>query len=192
MTRVYRMRARADRHADTRRRILEAAVHLQRTVGPHRTTISNVARLAGVERPTVLRHFRDRASLFMACTFGDPVPDPSVWESESDPDTRLSHALFEQYSWFRRNRATLSYLLDLVEADDSLAPWREVMWQHRNLGFRVLAEGWSVRESARPRLLLAIRHALSFWAWLSLAESGLTDDEAAGLMVDIVRSFASA
>jgi hypothetical protein len=37
-----------------------------------------------------------------------------------------------------------------------------------------------------------VRHALNFWAWLSLAESGLKDDEAAGMMVDMVRGFASA
>jgi DNA-binding transcriptional ArsR family regulator len=57
------MKVRAERHAETRRRILEAAVHLNGTVGPHPTTISDIARLAGVERPTVLRHLRDRFSL---------------------------------------------------------------------------------------------------------------------------------
>lgn len=192
MTRHYRMKVRAERHAETRRRILEAAIDLQRTRGPQRTTVSEVARLAGVERPTVLRHFSDRLSLFMACTLGDPAPDPSAWESESDPEVRLARALFEQYSWFRRNRALLSYSLALLEADDSRAAMREAMWQRRNLGHTVLAEGWPVRESARPKLLLALRHAVSFWAWRSLAESGLNDDEAAGLMVDMVRGFASA
>ena len=50
MTRPYRMKLRAERKADTRRRIVAAATHLQRTLGPDRTTISDIARLAGVER----------------------------------------------------------------------------------------------------------------------------------------------
>lgn len=92
------MKVRAERHAETRRRILEAGVHLNGTVGPHRTTISDIARLAGVERPTVLRHLRDRFSLFMACTFGDAVPDASAWEREPDPEFRVLRALSEQYA----------------------------------------------------------------------------------------------
>lgn len=192
MTRQYQMKVRAERHADTRRRILAAATYLQRTVGPQHTTISEVARLAGVERPTVARHFPDRITLFMACNQGDPVPESnaSAWAREPDPEVRLSRALTEQYAWFRRNRALAKYLLEIL-ADDSLSSWRELMWRQRSNGEQVLAEGWQASDSSRPRLLLAIRHALSFWAWYSLSESGLTDDEAAGLMFDFVLGVAS-
>ena len=38
----------------------------------------------------------------------------------------------------------------------------------------------------RANLVLALRHALNFWTCRSLAESGLTDDEAARRMVDVV------
>ena len=179
MTRLYRMKIRADRHAETRRRILEVAIRVQQTVGPRRTTISQIARLAGVERPTVLRHF------------GDPMPDAAAWEPVADPEIRLSRALSETYAWFRRNQALLSHLFEMLEGDDSLASKREVMWQQRNLAHRVVAEGWPVPESVRRNLELALRHALNFWTWRSLAESGLTDDEAARRMVDLVRAVAS-
>ena len=43
----------------------------------------------------------------------------------------------------------------------------------------------------RANLVLALRHALNFWTWHSLAESGLTDDEAARRMVDVVGAVAS-
>src|SRR5438270_3879284 len=83
MTRPYRMKLRAERKADTRRRIVAAATHLQRTLGPDRTTISEIARLAGVERPTVVRHFPDRLSLAMACLLPglehDQPPNPAAW-----------------------------------------------------------------------------------------------------------------
>jgi AcrR family transcriptional regulator len=191
MTRPYRMKLRAERQADTRRRIVQAAVHLHRTLGPERTTVSDIARLAGVERPTVVRHFRDRLSLFMACSLYDmqenPLPDPAAWAKVDDPEARLKGALSEEYAYYRRQRVLLSQIRDMVEGDDELAPVREAMRQRDVYVRTVLAEGWPASKSARDRLLVAIAHALSFWAWLSLADLGLADDEAAGLMVDMVR-----
>jgi AcrR family transcriptional regulator len=189
MTRAYRMGVRAERHADTRRRIVDAALHLHRTVEPQRITVTEIAKLAGVERPTVLRHFHDRISLLMACTFGDPVPAEHAadWGLEPDPEVRLTRALSEQYGWYRRNRAMLHQLLDLIEADEALAPKREARRDMRNKANRILLKGWVVRDSVRPRLVLAIQHAFDFWPWLSLADSGLTDDEAVHFMVEMVR-----
>jgi AcrR family transcriptional regulator len=189
MTRAYRMGVRAERHADTRRRIVDAALHLHRTVEPQRITVTEIAKLAGVERPTVLRHFHDRISLLMACTFGDPVPAEHAadWGLEPDPEVRLTRALSEQYGWYRRNRAMLHQLLDLIEADEALAPKREARRDMRNKAHRILLKGWVVRDSVRPRLVLAIQHAFDFWPWLSLADSGLTDDEAVHFMVEMVR-----
>jgi len=185
------MKLRAERQADTRRRIVEAAVHLHRTIGPERTTISDIARLAGVERPTVVRHFADRLSLFMACSFHgmqqDPLPDAALWAEVDDPEARLLRALVEQYAYYRRNRVLESHMRDLVEADEELAPLREAMRQRDVYVRAVLANGWSVPDEARGLLLMAIGHALNFWAWLSLAELGLGDDEAASLMVEMVR-----
>jgi AcrR family transcriptional regulator len=194
MTRTYRMKARAERHADTRRRIVEAALQLHRTAAPQSITVTEIARQAGVERPTVQRHFPDRIALLMACTFGDPVPAGHAvgWADEPNPEVRLSKALSEQYAWYRRNRSMLHYLLDLIEADEGLAPRRKAMWEIRNRAHRILSTGWPVREAGRPKLLLAIRHAFDFWAWLSLADSGLTDDEAVRFMVGMVRSVGSA
>jgi hypothetical protein len=48
--RSYRMRKRAEDVAATRRRIVEAAVHLHGTIGPAATTISALADQAGVTR----------------------------------------------------------------------------------------------------------------------------------------------
>lgn len=188
------MGVRAERHADTRRRIVDAALHLHRTLDPQRITVTEIAKLAGVERPTVLRHFHDRISLLMACTFGDPVPAEHAadWAREPNPEVRLTRALSEQYGWYRRNRAMLHQLLDLTEADEGLAPRRAARLQMRERVHRILSKGWPVRESRRPRLLLAIRHAFDFWPWLSLADSGLTDDQAVRFMVEMVRDVASA
>ena len=62
MARKYELKRRAESQAETRRRIVEAAVELHQTKGPGLTSISDVARLAGVQRNTLYRHFPDEHS----------------------------------------------------------------------------------------------------------------------------------
>jgi AcrR family transcriptional regulator len=76
MPRRYRLKARAQRQEDNRRRIVEAAYQLHMTIGASRASMNAVARLAGVRRPTVQRHFPDLASLFMACSLHGMELDP--------------------------------------------------------------------------------------------------------------------
>jgi AcrR family transcriptional regulator len=80
MPRKYELKKRAERKEETRRRIVEAAVELHGTVGPARTTVSEIARLAGVQRHTYYDHFRDELSLLHACSGlhaeQNPPPDP--------------------------------------------------------------------------------------------------------------------
>src|SRR5437660_999447 len=71
--RVYRKKLRAEREAQTRRRITESTVELHGTLGPSRTTISAVAEHAGVRRSTVYRHFPDETALFAAAPAGTPM-----------------------------------------------------------------------------------------------------------------------
>jgi AcrR family transcriptional regulator len=188
------MNIRAERKADTHRRILEAATRLHRTRGPDRTTISDIARLAGVEPPTVIRHFPDRASLVIAClTPGleqDPPPRPDAWAEIADPEARLKWALTAMYAHYRRNRVFLSAMADETNTDFALV--REAARPMVAHAHAVLAEGWPVSESARPRLLTAIAHAFSFWAWVSMADLGLSDEGAAELMRDMVRGVVNA
>ncbi len=66
MARKYEQKRRAEKQAQTRRRIVEAAIELHGTKGPARTTLSDVARLAGVERHTLYRHFPNERELFVA------------------------------------------------------------------------------------------------------------------------------
>ena len=80
----YNLKARAERYQKTRQRIVEAAVELHRTAGPARTTITDIAKRAGVERQTVYNHFPDELSLFKACSAHNrslnPPPDPEPWK----------------------------------------------------------------------------------------------------------------
>src|SRR5438093_7923993 len=101
MARKYELKRRAERQHETRRRIVEAAIELHRTKGPARTTVSDIARLAGVQRHTFYRHFPDERALGLACsgTFLElnPPPDGTTWRAIGDPEERLRAALSELY-----------------------------------------------------------------------------------------------
>src|SRR5215211_766933 len=87
--RKYELRARADRQAETRRRIAAATAQLHEEVGPARTTVAEIARRAGVQRLTVYKNFPDDYDLFVACQghflAENPPPDPRAALALPDP-----------------------------------------------------------------------------------------------------------
>jgi AcrR family transcriptional regulator len=194
MARRYRLKARAQRQEDNRRRIVEATYLLHMTVGPSRATNSAIARLAGVKRPTVQRHFPDLATLFMACSLHgmqlDPPPDPAAWKRVADPSQRLVGALCELYPYYRRNRTIWADMPNFAGVAGLEALWAAAA-QQRDWQRAALVEGWDVAEDRRQSLMAALGHALDFWAWRSLAEGqGLDDEKAALLMTEMVRGVA--
>src|ERR1700680_4230523 len=105
-TRKYALKARAETQAETRRRIVEATSALHEEVGPARTTVSEIARRAGVERLTVYNHFPDETSLFEACgahwMADHPLPDLSAAFADPDPAEGLRQVLTALYGWYRQ------------------------------------------------------------------------------------------
>ena len=97
MTRTYTLKRRAEQQAETRRRIVEAAVELHGSVGPALTTFSMVAERAGVQRHTLYAHFPDERSLYLACSGlameRDPLPDAEPWRAIADRRERLRAGL---------------------------------------------------------------------------------------------------
>src|SRR5437868_9831541 len=107
MPRSYTLKRRAEQQADTRRRIVEAAIDLHGSVGPALTTFSMVAERAGVQRHTLYAHFPDERSLFLACSGHayerDPFPDAETWRPIGDRGERLRTGLASIYEWYERN-----------------------------------------------------------------------------------------
>src|SRR5688500_5386523 len=97
MARTYTLKKRAEQQADTRQRIVEAAVELHSTVGPARTTFSMVAERAGVQRHTLYAHFPEEKSLLMACSGyveeHAPLPAAAPWKAIEDRRERLKTGL---------------------------------------------------------------------------------------------------
>src|SRR5690242_16482833 len=91
--RKLRLKARAERMGETRRRIAQATYELHSSVGPARTTVSAIAERAGVQRLTVYKHFPHDRDIFQACTTYhwelDPAPDAGQWRLMVDPEQRL-------------------------------------------------------------------------------------------------------
>src|SRR2546427_10478722 len=194
MARRYRLKARAARQENNRRRIVEAAYQLHMPIGASWASTSAIARLAGVRRPTVQRHFPDLASLFKACTLHgmqlDPPPDPAAWRHVADPHHRLLVALSELYPAFRRRRAVYLDIPNFegVPGLEALfaAQAQQMEWQRA-----ALAEGWDGPESRRGWLIAALGHAIDFSTWRSLTEGqGLDDEKAALLMTEMVQGIA--
>jgi AcrR family transcriptional regulator len=194
MARRYRLKARAERQDKNRQKIVEAAYRLHMTIGPAQTTTSAIARLAGVKRPTVQRHFPDLGSLFMACSVHGrmlhPPPDPRDWVAIDDPRARLLTALRQEYPYYRSHRVLLGDV-DAFFDTPGLESLKAAMTDQREIQRSVLAHGWSVAKNRQAAMKAAIGHALDFWTWKSLTgDQGLSDDEAAALMTQMVRSVA--
>jgi AcrR family transcriptional regulator len=191
--RKYELKARAEAQEETRRRITEATVGLHLEVGPAKTTISEIAKRAGVQRLTVYNNFPDEASLLGACSAHwlaqHPPPGPAAWQSIRDPVRRARTALAAIYGYYRetetmsanvlRDAETMPVLADILEAgrDAFLRSIRDD-----------LASSWERGGPPNPRLRAALTLALRFDTWQALArEEGMSDDEAAALAIAMAR-----
>jgi AcrR family transcriptional regulator len=195
--RTYRKRRRAEQEQRTRERITAAAVKLHGTLGPARTTVSGVAKEAGVQRATVYRHFPDEESLFAACSAhywgSNPLPDPAAWSVIADPHERLELALAEMYAFFRRTEGMLEKTTRDAPVVEAMAEPVAAFRGYLEAVAGAVVSGRSERGRARRRVRAAAGHALSFRTWQSLVrEQGLGDGEAAAVMAALVEAAASA
>jgi AcrR family transcriptional regulator len=190
--RKYELKKRAEEMAETRRRITDAAIELHGTVGPSRTTLSAVAKRAGVERRTLYRHFPNEADLFAACSThyftANPWPDLASWSAIRDPQQRLERALDELYAYYERTEPMLTNVLrdaELVDsARDALAP----LHAYLDEAAEILTVGRRVRGRRRQLLRGAVRHALAFSTWHSLSTNGIGRSDAGKLLSALVEA----
>lgn len=189
--RRYRKTRRAEHERKTRQRITEAAVELHGTVGPANTTLSDVAKLSGVSRTTLYKHFPSEVELFEACTSHwaaeNPFPDPAAWSRFDDPSERLVRALRELYRWYRLKRAMLGKVFRDLPAVPALQTVMAGVWsRYVDEMIRTLGRDLSKGGASRKSLDAALRLAVDFNTWSSLDESGLSPDGAAKLVARMV------
>lgn len=184
--RKYELKARAEAQEATRARIAAAAAELHEEVGIGRTTVSDIARRAGVQRLTVYKHFPDLAALLPACSAhwlaANPLPDLGGALAQEDPEARLRGVLAAMYGWYRdtapMQRRFLGERATVPELDAWVARSSDPMMDELASG---LAAGFG---APAARALVAL--ALDFWTWDRLQREGLDDAAAAELMAGVV------
>jgi AcrR family transcriptional regulator len=186
MARNYTKAKRAEQEAETRQRIVEAALALHGEVGPNATTVSMIAERAGVQRHTVYAHLPDERSVIMACSGlhaeRSPLPSPAAWEAINDPAARLRAGLGVLYEWFAENEAVVAHVLCDAEQNPTL---REV--SGLRFGEPLAAIHASLAAGAPEKQQAATALAMSFYTWRTLTrDAGMTVPDAVALMVHTV------
>ena len=192
MTRTYTQTRRAAQQAETRQRIVEAAVELHGTIGPAQTTVSMVAERAGVQSHTYYAHFPDERSLLMACSGlaleRDPLPEPEPWRAITEPQERLRTGLRALYDWYERNAELTGCVLRDAEHH---ALVKEISALRYGPVMAAYGEVLGAKLTAKQRAMLHL--ALSFFTWRTLArDSGLKQAAAVAAMVQAIEAQARA
>lgn len=191
--RRYRQTYRAEKTENTRQRIIEAAMDLHGTVGPARTSLSEVADRAGVSRPTLYAHFSREGELFRACTMHwislDPLPDPSGWLEIVEPRDRVESALSEIYAHFERNEEMTANVLRDMYLVPSMRDFNVPLVEGAFSTMAQILAGGFDDELAETvvRRQAAASVAIDFNTWRRLIRSQrLTHEAAVDLMTDLV------
>ncbi len=186
-------KARARRREQVHLRITKAAVHLHGSVGPARTTVSDIAKRAGVRRATVYNHFASDRELLDACSghwFSEnPPPNPADWARIAPPLERTRTALEAMYGYYNHGRDMLGNVLRDAPQVPALQEILRLKWQPLfEMIVEILSQGWN---SSDPKLIASLSVALDFFTWQRLSESGLSDREAAQVAAGWVETAAT-
>jgi AcrR family transcriptional regulator len=183
-TRPYKLQKRAESRDQTRRRIIEAAVDLHCTVGPARTTVSQIAKRAGVQRHTYYAHFPDDRSLFLACSElaleHGPLPEVARLKDLKAGRDRIRTGLELFYGWFEQNR---EHAASVLRDAANHALTRQMVELRIAPAFHEAAEIMGEGLSDRSRVMLGL--ALDFHCWPRLSEKYSAVD-AAALMTEAI------
>jgi AcrR family transcriptional regulator len=186
--RSYRLGKRAEQQAQTRRRIVDAAVDLHSTLGPAQTTVAQIAERAGVQRHTYYAHFPTEWDLLLACSGQalerDPLPDLENLQSLPPGPERTLAGLSQFYAWFGRNAQLASCVLRDAEQH---ALTRQIVEMRMTPAFAAAAS--LLGESLCKRQLALLQVALDFACWRALS-STLSPGEAASVMSEAIAKLA--
>lgn len=183
-TRRYELKARADGQRETREAIARAASELHEERGVVGTTVTEIARRAGVSRLTVYNHFPDLEHLLPACAAHyaslHPAPDFARALTAENPRARVCTALSLLYGWYRETSSLFTKVLSerilLPELD------RFLVDDFDRLPTELTGLLASTLQEPDEGCRVLLRLATDFWTWHRLDQEGLGDEAAAELM----------
>jgi AcrR family transcriptional regulator len=188
MARQYKLNQRAKSQAETRQKIVEAAIELHQEKGPAATSMRDVAERAGVGTVTVYRHFSDDMELLGACSGAyferHPFPDLEGWRHILDPVERFRWGLREAYAFHKDVEPMMASVIDDVRHLPIMDPYY-VYWQS---AVDVLPDAFTEEAQSNAQLKAGIALSLRFETWeLLTKEHGLSIEEATDLMERLLR-----
>ena len=177
------MSVRAEQAAQTRERILDAALTCYREVGISATSLQAVARRAHVSAATVLNHFGSADELArividrLAATLH--IPDDSEWPERARP-ARVQRLVYEMFEFYERSRPWFDIFRAELDVDPALREGEAGFWEAiGQLYGRVFA---GALEEDRVRGAVFGLTAPS--AFVALRDAGLSVEDAAELIAD--------
>lgn len=181
--RKYSMQARAAKAADTRDRILDAALATYRERGIAATSLQAIARRAGVSAATILNHFgsADELARLVVGQLTDNlrVPDDRDWP-ERGRAPRVRRLVSEMFDFYDRSAPWFEIFRSEIGVDPVLREGESAFWQAiRDLYGRVL--GTALDDQRVRGTAFGLTHPATLTA---LRESGLPIQDAVELVAE--------
>src|SRR5205823_6435189 len=184
--RAYRMTRRAAANAETRRRIVDAAITLHAEKGVLGTSWPDIAKRADVALGTVYRHFPSLDQLVPACTSENAVrmkpPGVGILVGLTPPEERIGRFVGELFAFYGRSAPWTPR----AAVDRQQLPILDTILSRREAGLRALVEETLGPLRRRRHALDAALALTDFGIWRSLTRSGLSTQGAAHLITEIL------
>src|SRR5438477_13197753 len=187
--RNYRMTRRAAANAETRRRIVDAAITLHAEKGVLGTSWPDIAKRADVALGTVYRHFPSLDQLVPACTSENALrtkpPGPSILVGLTRPQERIGQFVQELFAFYGRTAPWTPR----AGIDRHEIPVLDSILSRREAALKALVEETLGPLRRRRHALEAALALTDFGVWRSLTRSGLSTDAAARLITEMLMTW---
>ncbi len=189
MPRAYSLGKRAEQQADTRRRIIAAALDLYKEQGVSATTMLDIARRADVAPGTVANHFGSAAALATEVTgeiFGElRMPTPDLLDGVDGLRDRVDLLVRELSAFFDRSE---SWYRASQREGPGVSFWADAEASfYRQLDALVRAALGPL--SSDEDAVAVVMTVFGRWVIGSLQETGRTSEGAMSLVSDMLASW---
>ena len=183
------MTRRAAANAETRRRIVDAAIALHAQKGVLGTSWPDIAKRADVALGTVYRHFPSLDQLVPACTSENALrtkpPGPSILVGLTRPQERIGQFVQELFAFYGRTAPWTPR----AGIDRHEIPVLDTILSRREAALKALVEETLGPLRRRRHALEAALALTDFAVWRSLTRSGLSTEAAARLITEMLMTW---
>jgi len=183
------MTRRAAANAETRRRIVDAAIALHAQKGVLGTSWPDIAKRADVALGTVYRHFPSLDQLVPACTSENALrtkpPGPSILIGLTRPQERIGQFVQELFAFYGRTAPWTPR----AGIDRHEIPVLDSILSRREAALKALVEETLGPLRRRRHALEAALALTDFGVWRSLTRSGLSTEAAARLITEMLMTW---